>query len=83
MSAEATLLRLRQAFEMSDLGFHLMRQTLRRRFPDATNAELGEKYAEWMTDRPLMSGIDLKVVFPKPHKLPSRQTKRIKVRRSS
>ncbi len=83
MSAEATVLRLRQAFEMSELGFHLMRQTLRRQFPNATDAELGEKFAEWITDRPPMSGVDLKVISPKPHQRPSRQTTQSKVRRSS
>ena len=62
MSANATLIRLRQALEMADLGFHLMRESLRRKFPNATAAELSEKYAEWISNPPLMSGTDLKAV---------------------
>lgn len=62
MSAKATITRLRQALEMADLGFHMMRQSLRRKYPNATEAELSEKYAEWISNPPLISGTDLKEV---------------------
>ena len=62
MSDEATSIRLRQAFEMAELGFRLMRQSLRRRFPNATESAIREKYAQWITGRPPMSGTDLKVI---------------------
>lgn len=62
MSDETACIRLRQAFEMAELGFHLMRQSLRRRFPKATEAELDAKYAEWITSRPPMSGTDLRTI---------------------
>ena len=71
MSDEATRIRLRQAFEMAELGFRLMRQTLRRRFPNATEAAIDKKYAKWITGCPLISGTDLKVI---PLRRPNRKT---------
>lgn len=62
MSDEAAAIRLRQAFEMANLGFWLMRQTLRRRFPNATQTEIDQKFDEWLTSPPPMSGTDLKAI---------------------
>ena len=83
MSDEATRIRLRQAFEMAELGFRLMRQTLRRRFPNATDAAIGEKYAEWISGRPLMSGTDLKEIALQQPLRPSRRTTIRRPRRAS
>ena len=79
MSANATLIRLRQALEMADLGFHLMRESLRRKFPNATAAELSEKYAEWISNPPVMSGTDLKAVTVRQ---PTQRVSRPKSRRT-
>lgn len=44
--------KLRLALEMSDAGCELMRQNLRRRHPDASEAELSELYTRWLHHRP-------------------------------
>ena len=49
------------AFEMADFGIALMRENLRRRFPNATDAELGERLATWM-EGPDPSDQDIKRV---------------------
>lgn len=77
MSTNAALVRLRQALEMADLGFHMMRESLRRKFPNATAAELSEKYADWITSRSVMSGTDLKAIRIR---RPSQQTSRVTTR---
>lgn len=62
MSDEAACIRLRQALEMADLGFHLMRQSLHRKYPNATKAEIDKKFAKWIASTPMISGTDLKVI---------------------
>ncbi len=49
------------AIEMADLGIAMMRQTLRRRFPDADATELRARMAEWLAG-PNPEDVDLKVV---------------------
>jgi hypothetical protein len=44
--------RLLQAFEMADAGIAMMRETLRRRFPSADEAELDRRLGEWLRHRP-------------------------------
>ena len=53
--------RFLQALEMADMGFFMMRENLRRRFPKASDAELNAKFSEWITTRPPLGGVDLKV----------------------
>ena len=62
MAKSSNRTRLRQALEMADLGFFLMRESLRRRFPEVSESELDAKYAEWITTRPPLGGTDLKVL---------------------
>lgn len=51
-SAEAAAARLRVAFEMHDTGMQLQRQNLRRRNPDASEAEIDRLFEQWLDDRP-------------------------------
>lgn len=51
-SAEAAAARLRAAFEMHDTGMKLQRQNLRRRNPDASEAEIDRLFEQWLHDRP-------------------------------
>ncbi len=44
--------RLRLALEMFDLGLDIMRQNLRRKHPEDTQAEIQEKLRAWLQDRP-------------------------------
>jgi hypothetical protein len=44
--------RLRIALDMFGLGESIMRQNLRRRFPDASQTEIEAKIWEWLSDRP-------------------------------
>ncbi len=53
--------RFLQALEMTDIGFAMMRENLRRRFPDASESELNATFGEWITTRPPLGGVDLKV----------------------
>ena len=83
MTAKATSIRLRQAFEMAELGFRWMRQSLRRRFPNATEAAIREKYAKWITGRPPISGTDLKVISVCPRRQTSPPPTTRRARRAS
>lgn len=65
MSARDASIRFQQALEMADLGFAMMRENLKRRFPNATKAELNDKFSDWLMSRPPMSGRDLRVVTGK------------------
>lgn len=51
-SHEKMIERLRTAFELFDAGVEMMRQSLRRRFPDASEAEISAKIGEWLRVRP-------------------------------
>ena len=65
MSSRDASIRFQQALEMADLGFAMMRENLKRRFPNATKAELTDKFSDWLMSRPPMSGRDLRMVTDK------------------
>jgi hypothetical protein len=44
--------RLRIALDMFDLGESIMRQNLRRSFPQASDADIEAKLSEWLSQRP-------------------------------
>jgi Rv0078B-related antitoxin len=44
--------RLSIALDLHDFGVKMMRQNLRRRYPDATNEEIEKKLLEWLHTRP-------------------------------
>lgn len=44
--------RFRAALAMADLGVQLMRQTLRRRHPDVSEAEVDARLRRWLVERP-------------------------------
>jgi hypothetical protein len=44
--------RLRLAFELYAAGESMMRQSLRRRYPEASDAEIEERLVEWLLTRP-------------------------------
>ena len=39
--------RLREAFELYDIGLAMMRQNLRRRHPTASDAEIDQRLLDW------------------------------------
>jgi hypothetical protein len=45
--------RLALALAMQAEGLELMRENLRRRYPDATKREIDELFDAWLMDRPL------------------------------
>ena len=45
--------RFREAAALASEGIALMRQSLRRRNPDADEAEIDRLLAEWLLDRPM------------------------------
>jgi hypothetical protein len=44
--------RVRMAFDLQAAGLEMMRQNLRRRYPDATEAEITARLNEWLSNRP-------------------------------
>ena len=44
--------KLQLALDLFDSGVAMMRQTLRRRFPDASDQTLAEALAVWLRERP-------------------------------
>lgn len=50
--ANGTVERLRLAFELFAAGEEMLRQNLRRRFPDASEEEIEMHIEEWLRDRP-------------------------------
>lgn len=44
--------KLRAALDMYNTGLAIMRQNLRRRFPQAADAEIEAKLEEWLRNRP-------------------------------
>jgi hypothetical protein len=50
--ARAAVLRLRQAFELFEAGERLMRQNLRRRYPDETPEVIEQRLSAWLMIRP-------------------------------
>lgn len=60
--------RLREAFELYDLGIALMRQNLRRRFPQDTDSEIDGRLLDWRlrrADAPDGDGEGRVVPFPR------------------
>lgn len=53
MAETAEARRLGEAIRMSEQGIELMRQNLRRRHPEADEAQIEHLLAEWCVDRPL------------------------------
>jgi hypothetical protein len=50
--------RARATFELIELGMKLMRQNLRRRFPDETEEQIEQRFVEWLHERPGAEGGD-------------------------
>jgi hypothetical protein len=50
--ADETVERLRLAFELFAAGEEMLRQNLKRRFPDASEEEVEAHIQEWLRDRP-------------------------------
>lgn len=46
------LARMRVAFDLYQTSVDLMRQNLRRRHPEATEAEIARRMQEWMLEQP-------------------------------
>jgi Rv0078B-related antitoxin len=44
--------RFRTALELFEAGVAMMRQNLRRRFPQADEKEIAERLAQWLQERP-------------------------------
>jgi hypothetical protein len=44
--------KLRLALDLFDAGVDMMRQTLRRRFPEASDAEIERRIDAWLHERP-------------------------------
>ena len=44
--------KLRLAFDLFDAGLDMMRQTLRRRYPDESDAEIERRVDRWLHERP-------------------------------
>ena len=44
--------RARRTFELIELGVNLMRQNLRRRFPDESEAAIEDRLTAWLHTRP-------------------------------
>jgi len=49
---EKAAARLRLAFDLFKAGEKIMRQNLRRRFPDASGEEIEERLNDWLRERP-------------------------------
>ncbi len=43
--------RLRTALELQRTGIAVMRQSLRRRFPDESESQIGQRLASWLRER--------------------------------
>jgi hypothetical protein len=50
--------RARATFELIELGMKIMRQNLRRRFPDESDAQIERRFVEWLHERPGAEGGD-------------------------
>ena len=53
MDEALALSRFKAAAAMADTGVRLMRQTLRRRDPDASDAEIDARLTDWLRERPM------------------------------
>ncbi len=66
--ASAVAERMRVALEMYEIGLNLMRQNLRRQFPQATPTEIEHHLLEWRlrrTDAPHGDAVGRVVSFPR------------------
>ena len=50
--AEGSAAKLRLACDLSDSDVAMMRQTLRRRFPEASERTIADALARWLLERP-------------------------------
>ena len=44
--------KLREAIDLAEVGYEMMRENLRRRNPDASDFEIQRLLTEWLHDRP-------------------------------
>ncbi|HEV8581748.1 MAG TPA: hypothetical protein VGX68_21990 [Thermoanaerobaculia bacterium] len=44
--------RFRTALDLFEAGVEMMRQNLRRRYPDASEQEIKERLGQWLRERP-------------------------------
>ena len=61
--------RLREAFELYDVGLAMMRQNLRRRHPAEDDAEIEQRLLDWRlhrADAPNGDAVGRVVPFPRP-----------------
>lgn len=49
---QAAAARLRQALEMHEFGLEMMRQNLRRRFPEESPEQIEARFLAWLEERP-------------------------------
>jgi Rv0078B-related antitoxin len=50
----AAVSRLRLAFDLSETGFLIMEQNLRRRYPEASESEIRQRLTAWIQKRPFI-----------------------------
>lgn len=50
--SNAAVERLRLAIEMADAGIALMRQNLKRRFPNESDEQIDRRLSAWLRERP-------------------------------
>ena len=50
----AAVSRLRLAFDLSEAGFLIMKQNLRRRYPEASESEIRQRLTAWIQKRPFI-----------------------------
>jgi len=62
---------LRITFALHEAGVAMMRQNLRRRFPDATDEEIEDRLRAWLRERPGAEhgdGEGVPVAWPRPRR---------------
>ncbi len=63
--------RLRTALDLFEFGTDMMRQTLRRKSPNATEAEIQARLVAWLQERPgaeLGDGVGRPAYWPRPRR---------------
>lgn len=58
--------RFRATLELMETGMALQRQNIRRRHPDASEAEIDRLFDEWLLERPL-DGPGRRIDWPRRH----------------
>ena len=69
LQATQSAVRLRTALELQRTGVAMMRQNLRRRFPNETEAEIQRRLSAWLQARPgaeFGDGVGRPVAWPRP-----------------